>query len=120
MQRPSDVRFPLIVKPLDEDASVGIAQRSVVHDDAALAERISFIHARHNTDAIVEEFIAGRELYIGVTGNDPPRALPPIEMVFAQDSAEFGVDQRPPAYRWMRLGDDGGLDTGIEWVDADD
>jgi D-alanine-D-alanine ligase len=88
MQRPSDVRFPLIVKPLDEDASVGIAQRSVVHDDAALAERISFIHARHNTDAIVEEFIAGRELYIGVIGNDPPRALPPIEMVFAQDSSE--------------------------------
>lgn len=41
-------------------------------------------------------------------------------MQFAQDSAEFGVDQRPPAYRWMRLGDDGGLDTGIEWVDADD
>ena len=88
MQRPSDVRFPLIVKPLDEDASVGIAQRSVVHDDEALAERVSFIHARHETAAIVEEFIAGRELYVGVIGNDPPRALPPIEMVFAQDSSE--------------------------------
>jgi D-alanine-D-alanine ligase len=87
-QRPSDVRFPLIVKPLDEDASVGIAQRSVVHDDEALAERVSFIHARHNTAAIIEEFIAGRELYVGVIGNDPPRALPPIEMVFAQDSNE--------------------------------
>jgi D-alanine-D-alanine ligase len=87
-QRPSDVRFPLIVKPLDEDASVGIAQRSVVRDDEALAERVSFIHTRHNTAAIVEEFIAGRELYVGVLGNDPPRALPPIEMVFAQDSAE--------------------------------
>jgi D-alanine-D-alanine ligase len=88
LQRPSDVRFPLIVKPLDEDASVGIAQRSVVRDDAALAERVSFIHTRHSTDAIVEEFIAGRELYVGVIGNDPPRALPPIEMVFAQDSSE--------------------------------
>jgi D-alanine-D-alanine ligase len=87
-QRPSDVRFPLIVKPLDEDASVGIAQRSVVRDDAALSERVSFIHARLNTDAIVEEFIAGRELYVGVIGNDPPRALPPIEMKFAQDSSE--------------------------------
>jgi len=88
VQRPSDVRFPLIVKPLDEDASVGIAQRSVVHDDQALAERVAFIHARLNTAAIVEEFIAGRELYVGVIGNDPPRALPPIEMVFGADTAE--------------------------------
>jgi D-alanine-D-alanine ligase len=88
VQRPSDVRFPLIVKPLDEDASVGIAQRSVVHDDPALIERVGFIHTRHNTAAIVEEFIAGRELYVGVIGNDPPHALPPIEMVFGEDTAE--------------------------------
>jgi D-alanine-D-alanine ligase len=87
-QRPSDARFPLIVKPLDEDASVGIAHRSVVRDDAALAERVHFIHTRINTAAIVEEFIAGRELYVGVIGNDPPRALPPIEMVFSTDTAE--------------------------------
>ncbi|HVZ86714.1 MAG TPA: D-alanine--D-alanine ligase [Polyangia bacterium] len=82
VQRPSDLRFPLIVKPLDEDASVGIAQSSVVRDDDALKERVLFIHERFKTDAIVEEFIAGRELYIGVMGNDPPVALPPIEMVF--------------------------------------
>jgi D-alanine-D-alanine ligase len=86
VQRPSDLRFPLIVKPLDEDASVGIAQASVVRDDDALKERVTFIHERIKTDAIVEEFIAGRELYIGVMGNDPPVALPPIEMVFANDS----------------------------------
>jgi hypothetical protein len=41
-------------------------------------------------------------------------------MQFAQESPEFGVDGRPPAYRWMRLADDGALDTGIEWVAADD
>ncbi|HZL20708.1 MAG TPA: D-alanine--D-alanine ligase [Polyangia bacterium] len=86
VQRPSDLRFPLIVKPLDEDASVGIAQASVVRDDDALKERVTFIHGRIKTDAIVEEFIAGRELYIGVMGNDPPVALPPIEMVFGNDS----------------------------------
>ncbi len=86
VQRPSDLRFPLIVKPLDEDASVGIAQASVVRDDDALKERVAFIHERIKTDAIVEEFIAGRELYIGVMGNDPPVALPPIEMVFGNDS----------------------------------
>jgi D-alanine-D-alanine ligase len=85
VQRPSDLRFPLIVKPLDEDASVGIAQSSVVRDDEALVERIAFIHERIGTDAIVEEFIAGRELYIGVIGNDRPRALPPIEMVFKNE-----------------------------------
>jgi D-alanine-D-alanine ligase len=86
VQRPSDLRFPLIVKPLDEDASVGIAQASVVRDDDALKERVTFIHERFKTNAIVEEFIAGRELYIGVMGNDPPVALPPIEMVFSSDS----------------------------------
>src|SRR3954471_3519925 len=85
VQRPSDLRFPLIVKPLDEDASVGISQASVVRDDAALAERVTFIHERIKTDAIVEEFIAGRELYIGVMGNDKPSPLPPIEMVFGDD-----------------------------------
>ena len=84
-QRPSDLRFPLIVKPLDEDASVGIAQASVVRDDDALKERVTFIHDRIKTDAIVEEFIAGRELYIGVMGNDKPMPLPPIEMVFGDD-----------------------------------
>jgi D-alanine-D-alanine ligase len=88
VQRPSDIRFPLIVKPLDEDASVGIAQSSVVRDDAALAERVAFIHDRIGTDAIVEEFIAGREVYVGVMGNDQPRALPPIEMVFGEKTDE--------------------------------
>src|SRR5689334_22042604 len=72
VSRPSDLRFPLIVKPLDEDASVGIAQSSVVRDDEALKTRITFIHEKIGTDAIVEEFIDGRELYIGVIGNEKP------------------------------------------------
>jgi D-alanine-D-alanine ligase len=88
VQRPSDIRFPLIVKPLDEDASVGISQSSVVREDQSLAERVSFIHDRQSTDAIVEEFIAGREVYVGVVGNDKPRALPPIEMVFGDGTDE--------------------------------
>ena len=85
VSRPSDLRFPLIVKPLDEDASVGIAQSSVVRDDEALNSRILFIHEKIGTDAIVEEFIEGRELYVGVIGNDRPKALPPIEMVFKNE-----------------------------------
>jgi D-alanine-D-alanine ligase len=82
VRRPSDLRFPLFVKPLDEDASVGISLASVVHDDQALMERVAFVHERFKTRAIVEEFIAGRELCVGVIGNAPARALPPIEMVF--------------------------------------
>ena len=57
-----------------------------MRDDDALKERVTFIHERFKTDAIVEEFIAGRELYIGVMGNSPPMALPPIEMVFGNES----------------------------------
>jgi D-alanine-D-alanine ligase len=75
------------VKPLDEDASVGIAQASVVREDASLVERVAFIHDKVGTDAIVEEFIAGREVYVGVMGNDPPKSLPPIEMVFSDDTS---------------------------------
>jgi D-alanine-D-alanine ligase len=96
IQRPSDLRFPLIVKPLDEDASVGIAQSSVVRDDDALKERVTFIHQRIKTDAIVEEFIAGRELYIGVMGNDTPVSFPPIEMVFG---AETTVESRIATFK---------------------
>ncbi len=77
-----DLPFPVIVKPLDEDASVGIAHASVVKDPEALKERVAFVHQRTRTSAIVEEFIAGREVYVGVVGNDPPQALPPIEMIF--------------------------------------
>jgi D-alanine-D-alanine ligase len=96
IQRPSDLRFPLIVKPQDEDASVGIAQSSVVRDDDALNSRIQFIHEKIETDAIVEEFIEGRELYVGVIGNERPKALPPIEMVFKN---EPNVEGRIATYK---------------------
>lgn len=81
-QRPSDLRFPLIVKPLSEDASIGIAQASVCKDDQGLRERVEFLHSRLGCDVIVEELIVGRELYLGVFGNDPPKPLPPVEMIF--------------------------------------
>src|ERR1043166_4534069 len=64
--RPSELRFPLIVKPLLEDASVGISQASVVEDDADLAARVKFIHEKFHQAAIVEELIEGRELYVGL------------------------------------------------------
>jgi D-alanine-D-alanine ligase len=82
--RPSAVRYPLIVKPLLEDASVGIAQASVVHDDAGLEERVRFIHEKFSQAAIAEELIEGRELYVGLLGNDELLMLPPVEMHFGR------------------------------------
>lgn len=80
---PPGLSFPLIVKPLQEDASAGIAQASVVRDVAALAERVRFVHERFSQGAIVEEFVEGRELYIGMLGNgEHLEILPIVEMVF--------------------------------------
>ena len=75
--------YPLIVKPNQEDASIGIAQASVVWDRDQLAERVAFVHESLNQSAIVEEFIEGRELYVGMLGNgDRLDILPIVEMVF--------------------------------------
>lgn len=79
---PDELEYPLIVKPLREDASIGIAQSSVVKDEKDLAERVELIHRRFKKPAIAEEFVDGRELYIGVVGNKKLRQLPIVEMVF--------------------------------------
>jgi D-alanine-D-alanine ligase len=79
---PRKLEFPLFVKSATEDASVGIAQASVVEDAARLGERIEFIHEQTKTDALVEEYIDGRELYVGVIGNERLTVLPVWEMTF--------------------------------------
>ena len=76
--------FPLIVKSLTQEASIGISQASIVEDEAALRERVTFIHQSIGTDAIVERYIDGRELYVGVLGNERLRVFPVWEMNFAQ------------------------------------
>lgn len=84
--RNPDIRFPVIVKPMQTDASAGIAQASVVYDQPALAERVAFVHERFEQPAIAEEFIDGRELYVSVVGNgDGLEILPIIEMVFDRE-----------------------------------
>jgi D-alanine-D-alanine ligase len=71
---------------MQTDASAGIAQASVVYDQAGLAERVAFVHDRFQQPAIAEEFIDGRELYVSVVGNgDDLEILPIIEMVFDRD-----------------------------------
>lgn len=84
IKRPARLGFPLIVKSLTEDSSVGIAQASVVDSDEKLAERVKFVHDRVGTDAIAEQFIDGRELYVGVLGNDRLRTLPVWELEFGE------------------------------------
>jgi D-alanine-D-alanine ligase len=79
---PRKVKFPLFVKSTVEDASLGIAQASVVDDAAKLRERVEFVHDQVKSDALVEEYIAGRELYVGIMGNERLTRLPIWEMVF--------------------------------------
>ena len=81
---PATVKFPCIVKPLTEEASRGISQASVVDDQDQLAERVKMIHERMGLDAIAEEYIEGRELYVSVIGDARLRVLPPREMTFGQ------------------------------------
>ncbi len=82
VKRPPRLALPLIVKSLNEDGSHGISQASVVDTDEKLAERVAFIHERIETAAIAEQFIEGRELYVGVLGNNRLKALPVWELQF--------------------------------------
>jgi len=82
VKRPAKLGFPLIVKSASEDSSIGIAQASVVDSDEKLAERVAFIHERVGTDAMAEQFIEGREIYVGVLGNERLRVLPVWELQF--------------------------------------
>lgn len=79
---PKRLKYPLFVKSTSEDASLGISQASIVHDAAKLKERIEFIHEQTNSDALVEEYIEGRELYVGVLGNEQLRTFPVWELDF--------------------------------------
>src|SRR5215470_9335881 len=82
IMRPARLGLPLIVKSLSEDASLGISQASVVDSDEKLVERVTFIHESIGTAAIAEEYIEGREIYVGVLGNERLRVLPIWELEF--------------------------------------
>src|SRR3984893_2354025 len=82
IRRPKRLQFPLIVKSLTQEASIGISQASVVDSDDKLKERVKFIHESIGTTAIVEQYIEGRELYVGVLGNQILQALPVWELFF--------------------------------------
>ena len=82
VKRPPRLALPLIVKSLNEDGSIAISQASIVDTDEKLAERVAFIHERVGTAAIAEQYIEGRELYVGVLGNTRLHVLPVWELKF--------------------------------------
>ena len=75
-----DIHFPVIVKPRREDGSIGIDFNAVVGSIKELMERIDAIHADLDTPVLIEEYVEGREFYVAVLGNDPPEALPVVEL----------------------------------------
>ncbi len=81
VQRPARLKFPLLVKSISDEGSVGISQASLVRDDEKLAERVEFIHRQTNTHAIAEQYIEGREIYVGVIGNQQLQTYAPWELV---------------------------------------
>jgi D-alanine-D-alanine ligase len=81
---PKRLKYPLIVKSLTYESSTGISQASVVSNDEQLARRVQYIHDTILTPAIIEEFIDGREMYVGVMGNQRLQVLPVWEMSFAK------------------------------------
>ena len=82
VKAPKSIPFPLVVKPAFEDGSDGISNASVVNDFDSLRQRIEFVTGKWEQDAIAEEYIVGREFYVGILGNKKLTALPIRECVF--------------------------------------
>ena len=82
--RPRKLNFPILVKPLKEEASLGISQASFVENDDQFKERVQFIHEKYDNDVIAEEYIEGRELYVGILGNHRLQVFPIRELVFKE------------------------------------
>lgn len=94
ISRPKRLKFPILIKPLKEEGSYGISQASLVDTDEDFAERVKFVHEKFEQPAIAEEYIVGRELYVGIIGNRRLQAFPAREMVFKEmpeDSPRFAT-----------------------------
>jgi len=82
--RPARLKFPILIKPLKEEASYGISQASFVETDEQFKERVQFIHEKHDNDVIAEEYIAGREFYVSLLGNHRLDVFPIRELLFKE------------------------------------
>ena len=81
-RRPARLGFPLIVKSVDEEASLGISQASIVESDEELVARVAEIHEELVTDALIESYVDGRELYVALLGNSRLTVFPTWELLF--------------------------------------
>ena len=84
IRRPKRLAFPLFIKPLKNEASYGISQDSFVENDQAFEDRIRFIHESMKQEALAEEYIEGRELYVSILGNRHLQVLPIREVIFSK------------------------------------
>ena len=106
-----DIEFPVIVKPPQEDASLGISSKSVVHDLRELFTRIDALQSEFQQPVLVEQFVEGREFYVGVLGNANARALPIMELDFSGFPA--GV---PRIASWEAKWGDDGAGSGAQFA----
>ncbi len=105
-----DIGFPLIVKPLSEDGSIGIEAASVVGSVKELMERIDFIHEQFDSPTLIEEYIEGREIYAAILGSEKPEPLPLVELDLSKlpegtpriASTEVKWEKETEAYRRTR------------------
>ena len=112
VKRPKRLAFPLMVKSLTQEASIGISQASVVDSDEKLAERVAFIHQSIGTAAIVEQYIEGRELYVSIIGNQALQALPVWELFFSNmppDARRIATDRVKWSVKYQKKY---GIDSG--------
>jgi D-alanine-D-alanine ligase len=105
-----DIKFPLLVKPPQEDASLGITQKSIVNDVKELLDVLSSTQQEYQSPVLVEEFIDGREFYVGVLGNSRVEALPIIELDFSKFPAGL-----PKIASWEAKWGDDGDEKGAEF-----
>jgi len=112
IRRSKRLAFPLIVKSLTQEASIGISQASVVDSDEKLKERVTFIHESIGTAAIAEQYIEGRELYVGILGNQALQALPVWELFFMNmppDAKRIATDRVKWSVKYQKKY---GIDSG--------
>jgi D-alanine-D-alanine ligase len=117
IRRPKRLEFPLIVKSLTQEASIGISQASVVDTDEKLKERVTFIHESIGTAALAERYIDGRELYVGIVGNQTLQALPVWELFFTnmpEGSKRIATDRVKWSVKYQKkYGIDSGAATDL-------
>jgi D-alanine-D-alanine ligase len=117
IRRPKRLQFPLIVKSLTQEASIGISQASVVDSDEKLKERVLFIHDSIGTTAIAERYVEGRELYVGIIGNQSLQALPVWELFFTnmpEGAKRIATDRVKWSVKYQKkYGIDSGMATDL-------